>query len=130
MPKHSAPVAKNASETAAPEIVAPEIATQETAAASKDLHTVTLDTPVMRGETEVRTITLRRPKAGELRGLSIADIARLEVDAMLKLLPRITTPVLNKAELEAMPSEDLTALSNEAGSFLLQRSDLAASRIA
>lgn len=90
-----------------------------------DLRTVTLDTPIIRGETEVSTITLRRPKAGELRGLSIADIARLEVTAMLKLLPRITTPILNEAELANLPSEDLTALSNEAGSFLLQRSVMA-----
>lgn len=97
----------------------------EATPATGDMRTVPLDTPIMRGETEIRTIALRRPRAGELRGLSIADLARLEVNAMLNLLPRITTPSLTPKELEDMRLEDLTALSNEAGSFLLQRSVMA-----
>lgn len=33
--------------------------------------TVDLDTPIARGDQVIATITLRRPKAGELRGISL-----------------------------------------------------------
>lgn len=98
----------------------------ETTSAPHDTHTVTLDTPIIRGETEIRIITLRRPKAGELRGLTISDLARLDVTALLKLLPRITTPSLTPPELEQLQPEDLFDLATQAGSFLLKKSELAA----
>ena len=89
------------------------------------LREVTLDTPILRGEIKIDKVQLRRPTAGELRGLTMADLARLDVTAMLKLIPRITVPTLNEAELAKMPAEDLFALSTEIGSFLLQKADLA-----
>ena len=109
--------------------IAPVTEAPETAVTG-DMHTVTLDTPIIRGETEIRTITLRRPKAGELRGLAISDLARLDVNAMLNLLPRISTPSLTAPELEQLPSEELFDLATEAGSFLLKKSVMAAYRAA
>ena len=38
-----------------------------------ELKTVKLETPIKRGETEITVVKLRKPKAGELRGLSLSD---------------------------------------------------------
>lgn len=90
----------------------------------KTNFSVKLDTPIIRDKTKVTEITLRRPKAGELRGLSMADLARLDVSAMLTLIPRISSPTINREELEDLPTEDMFALATEVGSFLLQKADL------
>ena len=98
--------------------------TETTAASAKaDTRTVTLDNPIQRGETTINTLQLRKPGAGELRGLAIADLARLDVSAILKLLPRITTPPITPVEAAALSIEDLFACSTEVGDFLLQKQD-------
>ena len=38
------------------------------------IETVTLDTPLKRGEQLIEKVTLRKPMSGELRGLSLNDI--------------------------------------------------------
>lgn len=108
----------------------PNAAAHDTAPASGDTRMIVLDTPIKRGETQIDAITLRRPKAGELRGLAISDLARLDVNAILKLLPRISTPSMTPQELEQLPSEELFDLATEAGSFLLKKSVTGAYRSA
>ncbi|HEY4544878.1 MAG TPA: phage tail assembly protein [Pedomonas sp.] len=102
--------------------------TQTTSApvTTADVRTVNLDNPIQRGETAIDTLQLRKPGAGELRGLTIADLARLDVAAILTLLPRITTPPISPAEAAALSIEDLFACSTEVGDFLLQKRDRAA----
>lgn len=86
---------------------------------------VIFDNPVKRGEDqEIKEIDLRKPNAGDLRGLSMADLARLDVNAMLKLLPRISIPNLTPAEVGLLSVEDLFACSTEIGSFLLTKAAL------
>lgn len=87
-------------------------------------RTVPLDHPIARGETTITSLQLRKPGAGELRGLTLADLARLDVDAILKLLPRITTPALTPLEASQLSMEDLFACSTEIGAFLLKRQEL------
>ena len=57
-------------------------------------RTVTLDSPIQRGETTIDKLQLRKPRSGELRGLSLVDLGQLKVDALTKVLPRITVPPL------------------------------------
>ena len=52
---------------------------------------VTLENPIKRGEQVIEKITLMKPNAGTLRGVSLADVARSEVDALIKVLPRMTS---------------------------------------
>ncbi|MCW2410866.1 MULTISPECIES: phage tail assembly protein [unclassified Sphingobium] len=89
------------------------------------LRTVTLDTPIQRGEQSIESIQLRKPKSGELRGLSLVDLGQLKVDALTKILPRISNPVLTQAEVANMDPSDLLACGAEIGSFLLQKSQMA-----
>jgi len=89
-------------------------------------RTVTLDAPIVRGETSIEELKLRKPRSGELRGLSLVDLGQLKVDSLTKLLPRISMPTLTEAEVSNMEPADLLACGAEIGSFLLQKSQRAA----
>lgn len=82
---------------------------------------IELDTPITRKGGDVTTITLRKPKAGELRGLSLTDILQMDVNALGKLLPRISDPMLTEAEVQAMDPADLVQLGGEVAGFLVPR---------
>ena len=53
-------------------------------------NVITLDNPVKRGEQVIEQVTLMKPSAGTLRGVSLAAVANSEVDALIKVLPRMT----------------------------------------
>ncbi|KFA28137.1 tail protein, partial [Xanthomonas vasicola pv. vasculorum NCPPB 1326] len=48
----------------------------------------------MRGEQTITQINVRKPGAGELRGLKLTDVLQLDVTALATLLPRISSPTL------------------------------------
>lgn len=83
--------------------------------------TVTLDNPITRGKEEITTIQLRKPKTGELRGLNVADILNMDVNAMSNLLPRISSPMLTKEEVQELAIEDFVQLAGEVTSFLIPK---------
>ena len=83
------------------------------------IATVTLETPIVRGDTSVATLQLRKPASGELRGLSLAEITTLKTDALIELLPRITIPNLTGAEVEALDPADLFQCAIEVAGFFL-----------
>ncbi len=56
--------------------------------------TVILESPIQRGEQTITAITLRRPRAGELRGVKLMDLLQMDVAALHVVLPRITSPML------------------------------------
>ncbi len=85
------------------------------------MTTITLDTPIKRGETEITEITLRKPSAGALRGLSTYLLVTSDVDSILKILPRITTPTLTADEAQRLDIADLTVCAMEIASFLLPK---------
>lgn len=86
---------------------------------------VTLDTPIKRGENTVSSVSIRKPSSGELRGLSVTDVLSMEVNALFKLLPRITTPALTVDELMQLDPADLLQMGNEVGNFLLPKKAIA-----
>jgi hypothetical protein len=83
--------------------------------------TVALDTPIQRDGEKIETITLRKPMAGELRGLSLADVLNLDVDSITKLVPRISNPILTEHEVRNMDPADLVEAGKEIAGFLLQK---------
>lgn len=82
---------------------------------------VELDTPITRKGGDVTTITLRKPKAGELRGLSLTDVLQMDVNALGKLLPRISQPMLTEDEVRNMDPADLVQLGGEVAGFLVPK---------
>ena len=85
--------------------------------------TITLDEPIQRGDTVIATIQLRKPKAGELRGVSLVDVANLDVMALQKVLPRITQPILTTQDVNNLDLADLMALGAEVAYFLAKKAD-------
>ena len=87
--------------------------------------TVQLDTPVMRGKTQITEIVLRKPQSGALRGTRLQAIMDMDVGAMMTVIPRISIPTLTAQEMAELDPADLTALSVEVVTFLLKKSVLA-----
>ena len=73
------------------------------------LETVMLEQPVQRGEQTIATLQLRKPAAGEMRGIALTQLLNMQADALIELLPRISSPPLTGAEVEAMDVADLTS---------------------
>jgi hypothetical protein len=88
-------------------------------------NTVTLDTPLTRGNQTITEVTLRKPSAGELRGTSLQALCNLDVDALSKVLPRITTPMLTDADVARMDPADLVQMGALFAGFLAPKAALA-----
>lgn len=80
--------------------------------------TVTLENPIKRGEQTIEHVALMKPNAGTLRGVSLAAVANSEVDALIKVLPRMTAPMLTEQEVAALELPDLVALAGKVVGFL------------
>ena len=85
---------------------------------------VELDTPILRGKTEITSVTVRKPQSGALRGTRLQALLDMDVNALITVLPRITTPALTTAEINEMDPADLVSLSVEMVTFLLKKSVL------
>lgn len=83
---------------------------------------ITLEVPIQRGEQTITDITLRKPSAGELRGLSLANLIQVEVTTLTTVLPRITTPALTSEEINRLDLADLMQLGSEVAGFLVPKS--------
>ncbi len=103
---------------------ATEVTTTAEAAAApaKPDNTVTLDFPIKRGATEVTEITLRKPMAGELRGVKLTDLLTLEAGAVRLLLPRVTIPTLLPHEVDLLDPADFTELATTVAGFFVRKS--------
>lgn len=83
---------------------------------------ITLDEPIKRGETLITKVEVIKPNAGALRGVGLRDILDLDVNALIKVLPRVTTPTLTEAEVSTIDPADLTQLGSVVAGFLLSKS--------
>ena len=66
-------------------------------------------------------ITVRKPGAGELRGLTLVALGQGDYASLETIAPRITSPVLHKATIAAMDPADLMQLGSEVIDFLLPK---------
>lgn len=96
---------------------------QQTDVIDTDANTriVELDEPIVRGETQITTLSIRKPRAGELRGLSLGNLAEMDVTTLTRLLPRVTTPSITEAEAAALDLADLASCGQAVSAFLLKR---------
>ncbi|WPP47696.1 phage tail assembly protein [Pseudomonas sp. AN-1] len=85
-------------------------------------ETVILDNPIARGEQTIAEIVVRKPDSGSLRGTSLNDLLTMDVNALIIVLPRITSPALTAIELRRMEPEDLLQLGQVVSGFLLPKS--------
>ncbi|BFN28467.1 phage tail protein E [Pseudomonas sp. SCT] len=86
---------------------------------SKTSEPIVLEQPIQRGEkTTITEITLRKPAAGELRGLKLTDLLNGDVNATIRLVPRISQPTLTEQEAAALDIADLLMCADTVAGFL------------
>ncbi|MGX2975644.1 phage tail assembly protein [Ursidibacter arcticus] len=76
-----------------------------------NIKTITLKQPIIRGETQISEIQLRKPNVPALKGLKLLDLMQSDVNAISTLLPRITQPMLTKADVDRLDVVDFTKLT-------------------
>lgn len=79
---------------------------------------VTLENPIKRGDLLIEQVTLIKPNAGTLRGVSLAAVANSDVDALIKVLPRMTYPPLLESDVVKLELPDMIALAGKVIGFL------------
>ena len=109
--------------------IAPETETEtetETGAPAQAVSNytrVTLSEPILRGEQKIETLNLRKPKAGELRGLSLADVITSDITALLTLIPRISEPSLTSVDVDALDPADLVEIGGAIRGFFMTKAE-------
>lgn len=95
----------------------------DTVALEQDkFNVITLDVPIVRGNTSITEVTVNKPTAGALRGAKLQALLDTDVDALIRVLPRITTPNLTVPEISNLDPADIYALSQALALFFLPNS--------
>ena len=83
---------------------------------------VTLSEKITRGSGDskqvIEKVKLRKPTAGELRGLRLVEVANADVDSMITLIPRLSEPALTEMDVTNMDPADFTEVSLAVVTFL------------
>ena len=87
-----------------------ETTTAETTTAPKG---IALSAPVTVNGQPVTHVQVSKPNAGAMRGLKLTEVLQMDVNTMVKLLPRITTPGLPPEVVAELEPADLLGLSQE-----------------
>ena len=80
---------------------------------------ITLSEPIERASGPITELTLRKPKAGELRGLKVEDLFATDVNALMLLIPRISSPTLIGDEVGQLETEDLIEVAGAVKGFFM-----------
>ena len=94
-----------------------------TNAAASTFKTVVLDEPLTRGAHQITEVQVRKPHAGELRGVSLIELGHLDVTTLQRVLPRITNPILTTQDVANLDPADLLSLGAEVAYFLVKKAD-------
>lgn len=86
-------------------------------------ETVTLAEPIIRGDVKIQKLSIRKPRAGELRGTSLQDVLSTDIAAMLKIIPRVTEPPLTPDEAESLEPEDLAEIGGTIRGFFITKAE-------
>lgn len=87
---------------------------------------IPLSEPIVRGETKITEIILRKPKAAELGRISIQELMQARADAIISLIPRISMPPITAPEAGDLEPEDLAACGGAIIDFFLTAAERAA----
>ncbi|WP_421722562.1 phage tail assembly protein [Alloalcanivorax xenomutans] len=81
------------------------------------IEQIDLESPITIGDKEHTTLTLRRPVAGELRGLSLSNVLNADVETLMVLVPRIAQPTLTRQHVAEMDLADLGTVAGTIAGF-------------
>jgi hypothetical protein len=96
------------------------------ASQQQNSRTYILQTPIKRGDTEFKDVTINRPFGPALRGMSLAKLINEgDHDSFVALIPRITSPQISKIDIDsgALDSGDLIKIIGEITYFFIPKSE-------
>lgn len=76
------------------------------------------------GDQKITSIELMRPTVGALRGLMLAQVQMQDVNTLIKLLPRITKPMLTPDQVNLLDPSDFAELANKVSLFFMKQTQL------
>ncbi|HCV3300529.1 phage tail assembly protein [Acinetobacter baumannii] len=79
---------------------------------------VTLEEPIRMGEQMITQVIIRKPGVKALSGTSLQAIYQHDVDALCKVLPRVTSPALTPQQIYQMDPVDFANLGGHLVTFL------------
>lgn len=95
---------------------------ENTAAINPDIQTVDLESPIMMGTLEIKSIEIRKPNVTALQGVKIADLLNGDVTAICTVIPRVSTPTLTKSQINQLDPADLVQIGGVLVLFLQPKS--------
>lgn len=103
---------KAAASAVSPATATPEAASKRFIFTDEDV-TIALEFPIALGggEQVIDRVTVRKPRAGEMRGLSMFEVMHMDTDTIVRLLPRISRPAIHKIMAEQLDPADLANIS-------------------
>ncbi|WP_372395145.1 phage tail assembly protein (plasmid) [Azospirillum sp. HJ39] len=82
-----------------------------------DIITVPLAKPLTYGQDTLKQLQLRRPMAGDLRGIRLAGLSDMDVDVVTKIASRCCITVVTEAHLAELDPYDLVKVTEAVGGF-------------
>jgi hypothetical protein len=68
---------------------------------------IPLSTPIQRGDSEIKEISLMKPIGASVTDVSLFELMRVETNAIVAVLPRISQPPITVIEANMMSAADL-----------------------
>lgn len=121
-------MSKDTSATVIEELKQKDAITPPPMPTNPDIETVEFDNPIQRGDLTISQVNINKPKTGALRGLSLSDLLKLDVDTIIKLVPRVSTPPLAEHEVAALDPTDFLSLSTAVVGFFASKDQRAKAR--
>lgn len=87
---------------------------------AKKLNTVKLSVPLKDGDKEIDNINLRKPNAGELRGVAVLQLMQMQPEEFAKLVPRISTPMINEHLFNQLDLADMMDIMTTVQGFFMK----------
>lgn len=84
------------------------------------MEKVTLKQGIIRGDSRITEITVRKPLTKQLRGTNVVDLMKMSIDEWCVVLPRVTTPKVDKVDFATMPAADLVTLASTALNLMIE----------
>jgi hypothetical protein len=84
-------------------------------------ETVQLEQPIQFGGNTITEITIRKPNVKALSGVSLQAIYQHDVNALIKVLPRVTTPALTPQQVLDLDPVDFAQLGGHLVTFCTRR---------
>ncbi len=83
------------------------------------MKTIPLSKPLAWGEQKIAELNLRRPTAGDLRGIKLQSLSDMDVNSVLAILPRISMTPLAPGAVNDIDPADLVAIGEAIAGFFV-----------